>query len=362
LSSFQTYTAPSPSTMSSLATTLASYGYVSTSGLVSTVDGLGETYTSTLGLVSTVMGLATVGYISSLSVTSSIQGLGSSSYVSTASLVSTTTSLLGVGTNAGNFVSTTAGLGQLGYVSTLGLNYTVNNLGTVGYVSTLSLVSTTLALSTQKANIRFDNTGSVTVIDSVNTFTTTGSIIYVSTFFTSSIPFVGNTGTQFAAQVLNNSNLRFSTATLNFSGISSFVDSNSRVTIDIYPHIAFSKLATGANNVAILPISTFLQYGQCNLLNTTVNSYVYAGNTYMIQSNAGLITYVDASNFFNSPIKMSLPQGTLTTTGFTNPYTVVHYMPGGLNYTPYLNALHNCNVTPYFGSTNSLFISVQNIV
>jgi hypothetical protein len=145
------------------------------------------------------------------------------------------------------------------------------------------------------------------------------------------------------------------------SPFSSFIDSNSRVTIDIFPQIAFSKLATGANNIAILPISSFLQYNTTNIFATTVQNYALIANTYMIQSNGGVISYTDSSNFFNTPIRIAIPPGTIGS-NYIQPYTLVHYMPSSLNNGAFQNALHNCNVTPYFGSTGSIFVSVQNIV
>lgn len=348
ISSAQAYAPPSESTMSSIATSLGSLGYISTASLISTVLGLG-----------------TSGYISSPSLVSSVRGLGQSGYVSTSQLVSTVSSLVGGGLSTITFTSTVAGLGTAGYISSLSLTSsivsTVAGLGTGGYVSSSQLISTTQALSSQKANIRFDNTTSVTVIDSVNTFNTIANLIYVSTFFTSSLYYSGNNRVQFAAENPVTHDIRFSTASINLAPFSNFIDANSRVTIDIFPQIAFSKLATGANNVAVVPISSFLQYGTSNLFTTTVQGYLMANNTYVIQSNGGVITYVDSSNWFTSPIRIAIPPGTIGT-NYARPYTLVHYLPSSLNNGAYQNALHNCNVTPYFGSTGSVFVSVQNIV
>jgi hypothetical protein len=348
ISSTQAYSPPTASTMSTIATTLGSLGYVSTSQLVSTVVGLGTAnYVSSTGLASTVRGLATAGYVSSTQ------------------LISTVSSLVGGGLSTVAFTSTVAGLGTAGYVSSLTFNSslasTVAGLGTASYVSSSQLISTTQSLSSQKANIRFDNTTSVTVIDSVNTFNTIANLIYVSTFFTSSLYYSGNNKTQFAASNPVTHDITFSTASINLSPFSSFIDSSSRVTIDIFPQIAFSKLATGANNVAVLPVSSFLQYSNTALSNTTVTNFLFVTNTYMIQSNGGIISYTDSSNWFNSPIRISIPPGTIGTNYVRN-YNLVHYMPSSLNNGAFQNALHNCNVTPYFGSTGSVFVSVQNIV
>jgi hypothetical protein len=309
--------------------------------------------------------MGTSSYVSSPSLASTVRGLGQVGYISTSQLVSTVSSLVGGGISTVAFTSTFAGLGTGGYISTLSLQSsilsTTAGLGTGGYVSTSQLVSTTQALSSQKANIRFDNTTSVTVIDSVNTFNTTTNVIYVSTFFTSSLFYSGNNRQQITAQNPVTHDIRFSTAAISLAPFSNFIDSNSRVTIDIFPQIAFSKLATGANNVAVLPISSFLQYSNTNILTTTVQNYLLVANTYMIQSNGGVITYTDSSNFFNTPIRIAIPPGTIGN-NYAQTYNLVHYMPSSLNNGLYQNALHNCNVTPYFGSTGSIFVSVQNIV
>ena len=80
--------------------------------------------------VSTVAGLGTTGYVSTLSLTSSIAGLGTAGYVSTSW-----------------FHSTIAGLGTLGYISTtedtVRTTSTVTGLGTVGYVSSQQGLITT---------------------------------------------------------------------------------------------------------------------------------------------------------------------------------------------------------------------------
>jgi hypothetical protein len=87
-------------------------------------------YISTTGLQSTVTGLGSLGYISSAgasqnAITSSIVGLGTVGYVSTASLYSTIQSY--------NFISTTA------------LQSSITGLGSIGYVSSSQLLSTVTA-------------------------------------------------------------------------------------------------------------------------------------------------------------------------------------------------------------------------
>jgi hypothetical protein len=353
-----------PSSVSTIANTLGTLGYVSSLSLLSTVAGLGTaTYLSSPQLLSTVGGLGTFGYLSTAQLRSTVGGLGNSGYISTSQLVSTVSSLVGGGLSTVAFTSTVAGLGSAGYISSLQLLSTTGGLSGLGYISTGHLVSTTLSLSSQKANIRFDNTGSVTVIDSVNTFTNASQIIYVSTFYTSSLLFTGRQGTQINAAISGNSNLTFSTAVISLNSFSNFIDANSRVTIELYPTIAFSMLATGATAPAVLPMSTFLQYNNTNLLTTTTTTYVGVTNTYVFRSNATNVAYVlaEGSNIYSQPIRISVPPGTING-NYATSYTVMHYMPGGMNYTPYVNALHSNYLTPYYGSTGSIFVSIQNLV
>jgi hypothetical protein len=328
---------------------LASVGYISTSQLVSTVEGLNTfgPYLTTAAMVSTVTGLGSSGYISSTQLQSTVAGLGSLRYVSTTQMQ-----------------STVEGLGTRGYISSTGLQSTVAGLGSAGaswgqsYVSTASLVSTTYALSTLKANIRFDNVTTITTIGSVNTFTNVGSVIYTSTFFTSSIYYAGNNYQSMTAyNVPGTQDLLFSTAQINFAPFSNFINSNSRITLELYPTLVFSKLATGATGLAVLPMSTLLMSNTTPLLTTTVQNHVVL-NQSRVTLESG--TTIDSSNVFQAPIKMTIPPGT-TSSNFVVPYTVLHYMPSSLNNGALQNALHNCNVVPYFGSTGSIFVSVQNL-
>jgi hypothetical protein len=360
----------SPSTVSTMAASLSSLGFVNLSSLssfqsqqtqstMSTTAGLGSMgYVSSLSLISTVAGLGTAGYISSLntpiSFNSTVTGLGTAGYVSTLTLNKRLDTL-----------------GSIGYISSSGLISSINGLGALGYVSTGHLVSTTFALSSLKANIRFDNVTNITIIggNNTNTFTSIGNLIYVSTFFQSSIAYSGaQPGAQIQGRVMNFVNMEFSTALLKMDAFSSFIDQASRVTIEVYPSIAFTKLATGANAVAILPISTLLKYGN-NIINASVTTnYVYAGNTRTVLENG--VGSIDASNMFNQPIRLSIPQGTfayLDGTGtmvnnYSLPYTLYHYMPSSVNNGQHINALHSNYLTPYFGSTGSVFVTVQNSV
>lgn len=347
--SLTTY-ASSFSTVTSTLNSLGTLGYVSTATLRSTIDGLGS-----LGYISSPIGTV----MTQTQLTSSLAGLGTSGYVSTAGL---TTVVAGLGTTG--YVSTTgltsslAGLGTAGYISTSWLKSSIAGLGSAGYISTSALVSTTIALSSQKANIRFDTTGAV-IVNGQNTitFNTVANIIYISTFLQSSITYAGTpSGVQLTAQTTS-VDLIFSTAQINFASFAQFMNSTSRVTVDVYPSFAFSKLGTGAAGPTVLPISTMVQYGVNLLSSPIVTSYLYAGNTRVSLENG---SYADASNFYATPIKLAFPPSSIV--GQTAyPYTLVHLMPSSLQYGIHQTALHSSRVTPYFSETGSVFVSVQNI-
>lgn len=360
----------SPSTISTMAASLSTLGFVNLSSLStftsqvftstnSSIAALGSIgYVSSLSLISTVAGLGTSGYISSLntpiSFNSTVNGLGNVGYVSSQSLL-----------------SSVRNLGTSGYISTLSLMSSLVGLGNSGYVSTGHLVSTTFALSSLKANIRFDNVNTISIIggNNVNSFTSIGNLIYVSTFFQSSLAYSGaQPGVPIEGKLINFVNMEFSTAVVNLDSFSSFIDHKSRITIEAYPTLAFTKLGTGANGVVMLPISTLLKYGNSVLSNTLTTSYLFAANTRTVLENGTLS--VDSSNIFNQPIRLSIPQGTIVSLdglgrpvyNYNQPYTLYHYMQNSVNNGALQNALHSNDVTPFFGSTGSLFVTVQNSV
>jgi hypothetical protein len=373
---------------------LGTLGYISSlslqSSITSTVAGLGNIkYVSSSWLESSIIGLGSLGYVSTItspvSFQSTVTGLGSSGYVSTIGLQTALQSTV-TGLGSSGYVSTIAlqtalqstvgGFGSSGYVSTTGLQTVINSLGSsYSYVSTPSLQSTVIGLgsvgylSSLALNIRYDNAGNVSIVggSNTNTFTNVGTIYYVSTFFQSSMTYSGvRPGTQLAGNLINNSNMEFTTATIRLDAFSSFTNSNSRITIETYPTILFSKLGTGSviNTPLCFPISTLLKYGNNTLLyNTTTTNYLFAANGMSIVSDPNVpngIRFIDSSNAFQQPIRISVPQNTVL--NYESNYSLYHYMPGAINYGDFQQGLHNNNFTPYFGSTGSIFVSIQNSV
>lgn len=352
---------------------LGSAGYFSTSGisslstlgfivipqLISTIDGLGSLgYISTGSLISTNLGFSESGAtVSSASVTSSIDGLGLV-YPSTQSMTSSLSGLGSIGyISTQQLVSTVRGLGSATYVSSPQLTSSIQGLGNF-YISTASLVSTVESLSTfANTCVRFDRTVNAYVQNCTVIFTSTNSLGFFSTFTQSSVTLTQTFGVQQAAEVESSIIMKFSTVSIDLDPFANFMTQSSIVTLDVYPHIAFSRLSESATNVAVLPISTFVAWNSTILTSPMVTTFLYAGNT---TTTINSIQY-SASNFYNSPIKLQFPPATIP--GSTmHKYTLFHIMPNGITAGANTNALSNQNYTPYFGTTGSVFVSIQNLV
>jgi hypothetical protein len=74
---------------------------------------------------------------------------------------------------------------------------------------------------------------------------------------------------------------------------------------------------------------------------------------------AGVSATPGFSNVFQQPIKMSL-QGSAISGNYTHPYVLSHFLPSSLSYN--LNVgFRDSNVSAFFASTNSYFLTVQNL-
>lgn len=361
-----------PGDLTSTVAGLGSSGYVSTTfmntAIQSSLTGLGSiNYISSSGLSnalnSTVIGLGSSGFISTTSLdfalTSTSLGLGNIGYLSTNSLISTVAGLGSIG-----YISTTSltsslrGLGSLGYISSSQLLSTVSSLGSLGYVSTASLVSTTVAMINRP--VYFDNTGTVFVnTASTVVFNNAAQVLYVSSFLYSSLALTGTFGTGFDAQVSGNSNMLFSTASFSLLPFSNYIKSTTRVNLEIYPTYLFSRAANGATGPIMLPMSTFLQLDTTLVSTANVTtSFIYAVNG--SNTHNGVLT--GTSTLFNQTIRMEFPPNTFTANSLTSTCTLLHMIPGGIQYSSYCNAFAGSNVTAFYNSNaGSAFISVQNL-
>jgi len=348
----------SPSTISTLVPSLSTFQYANSSTLSTMNSGIDAATRST------VAGLVVYGYVLSNQLTSTIDGLGQIGYISTiATPMSLQSTVAGLGSSgyvsSSTLLNTINTMGNI-YVSTNSLTSTVGGLSTFGYATNVDLSTAILAISAAKNSIRFDTVGNVILSGSSNliTFTNAGSVIYTSTFFQSSMTYTGApVGSTIIGRLINTNDMEFSTATIRMDSFSSFINNNSRVTIDIYPSYAFTKLGTGATKPAIVALSTLLKSGNTILLDTATTNSLFVGNTRVLLESG--IT-VDSSNVYNQPIKLTVPIPHVW--DFTNPYTLYHYMPSSIQTNQLQNALHSTIVTPYFGSTGSIFVSIQNSV
>ena len=362
---------------------LGSSGYVSTLSLVSTTAAIlyspeyissGNLLSTTAGLQpinllpSTVEGLGSSGYISSLTLYSTIQGLGSIGYISSSQLQSTVqhistslfsslqSTIIGLGSfgyvSSSQLTSTVEGLGSSGYISTAQLLSTVSSIfSPATYVSTGALVSTAAGLSTNfAAAIYIDNAGNITINGGNIFFSSVSEVIYLSSFVFSSITYQGENGI-ITANTYNGSpprSMSFSSATVRLDQFSSYITANSRLYLDYYPTFVFSGIYQGASGYLIREMSSFLQYGMTNLTNYQVNNWVYGTNI----SNA-------FGNLYQQPMKLQIP-GSVITNNYANPYVFIHNMVSSLTFDT-TNGFKNCNIDIKVGSTNSLFLTIQNL-
>ena len=410
-------TATLRSSLTSTVQGLGSAGYVSTSFMTNYVTsavanaGTSGNYVSvptlTLTLNTKVAGLGTQGYVSTSYlvdyVTNALNNVGTSGnyvstptldlaltsttsyifdserYVSTGALTSTTigilataTSGIAVGTLKTTLASTVAGLGSggnNGYISSLTLNKaltsTVAGLGSGGingYISTLSLQSTTQTLTDMimgGTTVTVDRAGNLIIQGgTINVGNMTGSIIYLSTFIQSSVTYSGTNGTM-SGTVLPDPNtgtdMMFSTCIIPFNTMSSFMNANSRINLDVFPTFAFNELNTASSRSLVTPISTFIQYGSLAPSANNSNLLKYVNTSFLI-ANSKTSGY---SNYFQQQLRIQIP-GSAVAGAFSNDYILYHYMPGALtiNLDPGLKA---SSITVNYSSTNSVFISVQNL-
>ena len=350
---------------------LGSLGFLSTAviqgNLNSTVQGLGSfgfLSTATLqgNLNSTVKGLGTFGFLSSISsiqptLNSTLQGLGTFGFLSSISSIQPTlnSTLEGLGTFGflstavlqSNLNSTLEGLGTFGFLSSVNsiqptLNSTLTGLTSLGYVSTSMLYSTSIGLAN---SFYIVNTGQIYITGGTATIGTASNVIYLSSFLHSSIIYSGNNGAFIASNAgAGNQPLYFSSANFKLDSFSSYITTKSLISIEAHPNILFSKIGLPASVPVILYMSTMLQDG-VNFMSTNLSQTAFYP------------TDTTNSNFFNQPIRITFPGNILT---YTNPYVLTHYLPNAVT-SNITQGLYTSNVTLAFGSTNSLFVSIQNL-
>jgi len=336
---------------------LGTVGYISSSQLRSTVSGLGS-----VGYFSSISSLASLGYVSSTQLASTVTGLGTSGYISSSQLIST---IIGLGSlryvSSSQIVSTVANLGTTGYVSTASLYSTVRGLGTAGYISSSQFTSAIRGLGSigyvsqatlstavgERLNVFF-NTANTLSINGNNNYVFISSMnqpYFYSSFFTSSITYKGKNGT-YNSLISTNGTTDFYISTLNtqFESFSSFINNKSKLTLDIYPNILFPNINTNGSSRTFV-VSSFLQYGGSPILNPIHQTLLYGINN-------------SASNLFNPSMRLNI-DGSVIGSNYRNPYTIMHRFVSASDIIP--NGFSNSNVTLFFDSTTSYYLTIQNL-
>jgi hypothetical protein len=134
---------------------------------------------------------------------------------------------------------------------------------------------------------------------------------------------------------------------LQFDKFSSLITAASRITAEVYPTFQFDSITTGAVASVAVPMNTFIQYGNAFL--STSHQTQVAG----VNANNGY------SNFYQQPIKISIP-GSQVLGAYQNPYVLSHSLPGGISFATNVG-FRSGNVNAFFASTNSYFLTVQNL-
>jgi hypothetical protein len=351
---------------------LGSARYVSSATLLSTTVGTNRER------FSTVVGLGSYGYISSLSLQSTVTNLGLLSYISSPALVSSMTGLLypatspggslGVvvtGTSAPPFINFTtlvsqyltstnyfnqSNAGTYGVVFGSSLPSTtsgiIRSLGSLNYVSTATLQSTSQGIQAAKQNVFIDRSGATNIYNSQVFISSVNAITFLSSFIESSIVYKGENGALTGA-VTNNSNLTFSTANLQLDVFSSVITPSSRITVELFPTFQFDTLTTGSITSVLSPMTTYVQYG---------NAFISTSSETRV---AGYTATNGFSNVFQQPIKMSIP-GTQVIGAYQNPYVLSHSMPAAISYQTNVG-FRSPSMTVFYASTNSYFLTIQNL-
>jgi hypothetical protein len=213
-------------------------------------------------------------------------------------------------------------------------------------VSTATLQSTSQGILAAKQNIYIDRSGATNIYNSQVFISSVGAITFLSSFVESSIVYKGQNG-PITGSVTNNSNLTFSTANLQLDAFSSVIVPSSRITIQFSPTFQFDTLTTGSIVSVLLPMTTYIQYG---------NTFISTSSETRVAGTTATNGY---SNFFQQPIKMSIP-GSQIIGAYENPYVLSHSMPGAISYQTNIG-FRSPSLTAFYASTNSYFLTIQNL-
>jgi len=239
------------------------------------------------------------------------------------------------------------------------LTSTLTGLGTAGYISSSQLQSSVVAL---KQSFFVVNGNTLYLQGSGNSLTVSSlaSIVYLSSFLQSTITYKGVNGNITPIWNTNTGSLLFSTVNLQLDSFSTLITSNATVNIEVLGNFMFSPLALPQTPVPIY-MSSFVQSGLIGNSNY-LSSQMFQTMFYPTNYNSGIAggLYGNISNYFAPKIKMSIPGSVLQSFYRNAPIILGHYLPNAVTLNTTQGFL-NANATVFFGSTNSVFISVQNM-
>jgi hypothetical protein len=255
------------------------------------------------------------------------------------------------------------GLGTAGYISSSffdsQITSSLNGLGTAGYISSTQLQSTVVAL---KQSFFVVNTDSLYLIGSGNTLVVSSlrELVYLSSFIQSTVTYKGSNGNITPQWNNGTQPISFTTANLQLDSFSTLITSRATVTIEVLGNFAFSPLGLAQSPVPIY-MSSFVQSGvsgNSNYLSSQMFQSMFFPSNYNSGTAGGL--YGSISNYFSPTIKMSIPGSVIQSFYRNAPLVLGHYLPNAVTLATTQGFL-NSNASVFFGSTNSVFISVQNM-
>jgi hypothetical protein len=290
--------------------------YISSGNLISTVDGFlsGNLSFGPL-IVSTTIGLGTIGYISSLSLGSTVSQLYT--YIDS--------NITNLGSNYGylsspQLLSTVQNLGTASYISSTQLRSTVSSiylttggqilstidhLGSKGYISSSQLLSTTAGTyDNLRRNVNIDRNGVLNVYNSQVTISSLEKLAFLSSFYFSTMIYSGSNGDIVGNNPTATTDIVWTSANLNLNLHSNFIVPSSQIIVDAYPLFTFKYV-----NMLTSPNAT-----QIYPLSTLIISEG-AGGGFVSTTDSTYVTNTSylignqfssgLSNIFQTPLRMT---------------------------------------------------------
>lgn len=347
--------------------------YISSGNLISTVDGFisGNLSFGAL-IISTTIGLGTIGYVSTLSLGSTVSRL----YTYIDSNITNLATTPGYVSSTQLF-STVANLGFASYISSTQLRSTVSSiylttgqqilstidhLGSKGYISSSQLLSTTGGIySNLTRNINVDRAGNLNVYNSQVTISSLQNLAFLSSFYFSTMTYSGSNGDIIGNNPTNTADIVFTSAELNLNVHSNFIVPSSKIIVDAYPLFTFKHV-----NMLTSPNATQI-YPLSTLISYGNNFVSTTDSTYITNTSylVGNQFTSGISNVFQSPVRVSFSGRNIGVTENQTGYYVDQYKLYHIlpsSLTSNLTpGIQDSNVGIYYGTQNSVFITITNL-